>query len=339
MTIVTGYKAKKPDGTIVDLGSLFQNITTTTSSSVKTTVTTNYDVSGVDLNNYFYSISYGTSIGYTIGYTTLVSGKYTDLSKIFAADGSLNTLTSTSGMLSVHSKLDKIAENFIMPTSYNYFNFYIYGAGGDGGTPNPNGGNMGGAGSGAFIKALNIPYKSNNIIITSISYFISANAQGDTYVTIYYSDNSSIELVAGVGSSNRSNTFTSGASGGTYSFKNKTTNNFYSSNYITGVNGAQGGGADRSSFGGTSNGHTSSGSAGNQYGPGGQVTGGIDSTYVSNTINAPDYTYTITSQGGGTNKTPSGFGAGGAATSQNYKGNASAYRAGTQGVIVYYLSK
>jgi hypothetical protein len=195
---------------------------------------------------------------------------------------------------------------------------------------------MGGAGSGAFIKALNIPYYSNNKTITSISYLISSAAGSDTYVTIYYSDGSSIKLVAGVGSSNLNSSSTSGASGGTYSY---TTNSLYSSSNITGVNGAQGGGAGQTSFGGTSSGYTSSGSAGNQYGPGGQVTGGIDSTYVSNTITATDKTiYTITSQGGGTTKTPSGYGAGGAATSAGYNSNAPAYRQGTQGVIVYYLS-
>ncbi len=317
-----------------DLSAIFLPIT----SGVTGTVT-NYKVTdGSDLNTKFASITSpgAVNIGFDTGFK-ISNG--TDLRNVFASINSNKAFTTTSQLIttttSTNINTTILTSNFYLTGTYKYFNFILYGAGGSGRQP-PDSPSYGGAGSGGYISALKIPYNpSSDIIISSILYSIGGG--GDEYdsniatiITINYSNGTQIVLNAGCGSSPKTNSGNTGAAGGVNTTSNNTS--FYSNTNITAVNGAKGGDINKT---GTSSGYTSSGS-GNS---------GLDSAPVGNpptvskTYNTPDgKSYTINSAGGGKSQVVSGYGAGGAATPANYNKNALAYRYGSPGCILYYLS-
>jgi hypothetical protein len=306
-----------------DLSNIFQPLTTSSISYA-----TGYTVNGTDLQNIF-AKNYGYTLSYNTGYTVSGVG---DLRDIFAPYNT-NIFTSTSGQLTTTSGTRKtLASDFIMPTSYKNFNFYLYGAGGNGSQVGSGEYGSGGGGAGAFIKAIDIPYSNTSgNIISQITYTIGDGGYGDdTSVTISYYGTTPITIIAGGGKSTSYNNSTAGAAGGISSYSNTT--NTYSNSNIKSVNGTDGGNQNAS---GTSNGYTSSGS-GSTNSKSSPVS---NNSSASQTYTAKDgNTYTITSKGGGSNQVVSGYGAGGAATPANFNKNATAYRAGSAGVIIYMLS-
>jgi len=243
----------------------------------------------------------------------------------------LTAFTTTSQLLT-NPTSGTLASNFYLPSGYNSFTFVLYGAGGSGAQPGSFTYGTGGGGSGSFISATSIPFSSSGIIISSITYTIdSGGNEAATIVNINYSNGTSINLNAGSG---KSVTFgTAGAAGGTASASNNTGIS-YNNNSIIGANGGNQGSNGTASTNGSGY-FTSSGSGngGGSSAPVGNPQSGSD------TFGTPDgNSYTITSQGGGTNTVVSGYGAGGAATPANYNQNAGAYRNGSGGCILYYLS-
>jgi hypothetical protein len=240
----------------------------------------------------------------------------------------LTEFTTTSQLLT-NPTSGTLASNFYLPSGYNYFTFILYGSGGSGNTPDT-GGSSGGGGSGSFISATSIPFSSSGLIISSITYTIdSGNNQNATIVNINYSNGTSINLNAGSGKSATATSGTTGAAGGTADASNNTGISYINNS----INGEPGG--NQGSNGTANNQLTSSGSGngGGSSAPVGNPPLGSDTWYP------PDgNSYTITSQGGGTNTVVSGYGAGGAATPANYNQNAPAYRTGSGGCILYYLS-
>jgi len=331
----TNYKTFDPNtSTYKDLSDIFLSITLGTPSSI----TTNYKISnGNDLNMIFASInsSGGQDIGFDTGYD--VSG--TDLRYIFASINSKQLFNSTSGLIITspdNYKTGTLANNFYLPTGYTYFNFAIYGGGGNGAQPDsssPSSGyGTGGGGAGAYIKSIQIPYSNSGNTITNITYGISGGGQyrNNSYIVVNYNNSTLINLQAGQGYTTVLNQGTVGSEGGTTSISNTTS--FYNSTNITQVNGSKGGNQGEN---GTTNGYTSSGSGNN----GGASAPVGNPPTASNTYNTPDgESYIINSSGGGKSQVVSGYGAGGAATIANYNNNASAYRTGSVGCIVYWLS-
>ena len=236
----------------------------------------------------------------------------------------LTTMLTSKLITATTSTLINMLNTVTPPFGYNYINFYLYGAGGNGNNSNTN---YVGAGAGSFLFAKNIPFNASGTTITSIKYTLGAGgAAVNTTVNITYSDNSVISLIAGPGL-NVAPSSTNGVSGGIASRNNTTT--FYSNTNITLVNGTAGGNQNVT---GTSNGYTSSGSGGNATNPASNSSS-ASKLFVGN----DSKNYTITSYGGGSNRVVSGYGAGGAATPSNYNSNATAYRYGSQGVILYTL--
>ena len=324
--ITTNYKISTGE----DLSQIFQPLSTNQAQI------TGYNINNVnDLINLFEATLYNPT-SYTItnflvsNYKPIWSGSGIgtyDLGQIFKK---LQTeFSNTSGLLE-YPATGTLASNFYLPDSYSYFNFVIYGAGGDGNSPKDGNTAYGGGGAGAYIKALSIPYNNVGNTINTITYNVGLGTS-NSYIVVTYDNGSVINLQAGSG--NRTvNNQEEGSAGGTCTINNSTT--FYDSNNssnITAINGTAGGSKNNN---GTSNGFTSSGSgnAGGDSAPVGKP------PLVSNTYNVPSTTYIITSQGGGKDQVVAGYGAGGAATPANYNGNATAYRTGKPGCILYYLS-
>ena len=228
-----------------------------------------------------------------------------------------------------------LAKDFTMPSGYSFFNFAIYGAGGNGAQTNSDLGIYSGGGSGAFIHAKNIPYELNGSIIKEISYDIGAGGQDETATSVYitYTDNNMITLQSGAGKSALSFETPDGpfptSAGGVANVINNTAWDDSMNNLIQ-ADGASGG--DRGTV-AQSNDYTSPGAGGNDEQPNDAATG-VSTDFIGD----DGKKYTISSQGGGLNTTVSGYGAGGAATPANYENNAYAYEIGTPGCIVYYLS-
>ena len=308
-----------------DLGAIFQHLTSATKAPI-----TGYTVTGYgDLNQIFAPYIPGATTASTTGFK--VNG--TDLNSIFSP--LQNTFTTTNQLISTsyqNNIYGTLATNFKLQSPYTKFNFVLYGGGGDGYQPNSTDG-TGGAGSGAFIQATNIPYYypgSTTEYMTAISYGISGGgaigSPFSTTVTITYTNNVTLSLSAGSGQSKTAVSGGTGAAGGVTSTSIPSA--FVSIITVIGMNGSAGGNTNTN---GTSLGYTSSGS-------------GSSSSSPYNPVGAPPTetktfaTYTITSRGGGKNQTVSGYGAGGAATPANYNSNAGAYRNGTPGCFIYYLS-
>ncbi len=302
--------------------------------SVSTTIT-NYFDKDRELNTLFGSIDSTNAVATTITTNYKVKGK--DLNTIFASKYLLpptSQLTTTYGT----NKTGTLVADFAMPSgyNYNYFNFALYGGGGDGSEAGQANYSTGGAGAGAFIRAASIPYTYDSETIQSINYAISGggvNGQ-DTSVTITYSSSTSIKLTAGPGVSTRNDGTTTGAAGGKASYTNNTS--FYSVGNITLADGPNGGNEGNS---GSANTYTSSGSG---YSRSTNSPSGNPPT-ASVTYNHNEVTITINSFGGGQTQKTSGYGAGGAATPANYNPNggpseAPDYRKGSPGTIVYWLS-
>lgn len=331
--MTTDYKSFNPNtSTYQDLSQIFLPIASGTPSSI----TTNYKVGALDLNQIFASItsSGGTNIGFDTGYVVDGEG---DLRYIFASINSKNVFNTTSQFLTTPNGQNKnsttLASNFILPTGYNYFNFVLYGGGGSGSQAGSSTYGTGGGGAGSYIKAINIPYDNAGNVISSIVYTISGGQSGgsgfSTSININYTNSEKISLNAGSGQSTNINSGINGAAGGMASYTNNTT---YSTNNITTSNRTKGGNQGQN---GTSNGYTSSGSGNN----GGSSAPVGNPQSASNTYTTPDSnTYIITSHGGGKSQIVSGNGADGAATPANYNKNASAYRYGSSGCILYWLS-
>jgi len=305
--------------------------------------------SSIEINNNFVSTT-GTEISLVLsnygkggngGYGEGTSGNANGCQNGFDANGGLvilfeyqlpSTFTTTleTSKLITNTSYDLInlANTIAVPYGYNYINIYLYGSGGNASQVGSATYDSGGGGGGGYIFAKNIPFLSLNIKITNIQYEIGTGGSSQsTIVIIYYSDGSYINLNAGGGRSTGNNGSTIGAAGGVSSFTNTTT--FYSNSNILLVNGKAGGNQNAT---GASNGYTSSGSGGNSSNP------ASNSSHASNIFIGNDgIKYTITSYGGGSNQVVSGYGSGGAATHANYKSNASAYRFGSQGVILYTL--
>lgn len=239
------------------------------------------------------------------------------------------TLATSKLITGTSSNLVNLINEFNTPFGYKYVNLYLYGAGGDARQVGSGDADSGGGGGGAFIYAKNIPILVANTTttITSIQYSIgTGGSTTSTVVIVNYSDGSYINLNAGPGDSTGFTNSTIGADGGVAS--NNITSSFYSLSNVTLVNGRKGGNQNTS---GQNSGYTSSGSGGNSSNP-------ASNGWILNNFTANDgKMYTITSYGGGLNQVVSGYGAGGAATPANYKQNASAYRNGSQGVILYIL--
>lgn len=314
-----------------DLSAVFLPLSSGTQSST----TTYFTVSGSDLKNIFASISSpgGTDIGYNTN--LLVDG--IDLRYIFASINSKSLFNTTSGLLTTTNGSDTssttLASNFYISSSYSYFNFILYGGGGSGSQVGTGYG-TGGGGAGSYISASNIPYSSSSgVTIQKITYTISGGRSGgsdfNTTVTITYSNATSIVLTAGSGQSTNASSGTAGALGGEASFTNDTS----ASITVTKQNGASGGNEGSN---GTSNGYTSSGSGSNT-----SETAPISNPpTVTKTYSTTDgNSYTIVSRGGGNSQTTYQYGAGGAATPANYNSNATAYRYGVAGCILYWLSQ
>jgi hypothetical protein len=221
-----------------------------------------------------------------------------------------------------------LASNFYLASGYNYFNFAIYGGGGNGSEAGLGAYGTGGGGAGAFIGAIAVPYSlSSEVYITNITYGVSGGGvyKHNSYIIVNYNNSTSINLQAGQGNTTFDNQGTIGSTGGNASYSNNTI--FYDSGNIIAVNGTNGG---KEGNNGTSNGYTSSGSGNN-----GGATAPIGNPPTALNIFGP---ITVTSAGGGTNQLVSGYGAGGAATPANYNNNARSYRYGTPGTIIYWLS-
>ncbi len=339
--MTTNFKTYNPNtSNYQDLSNVFLPL----SSGVATTAT-NFVVNGQDLNKIFASINSpgAVNIGFDTGYK-ISDG--TDLRNVFASINSLVLFLTTSELLTTPSWTNKsnttLATNFYLSSGYNHFNFKLYGGGGDGAQAGTSTYGTGGAGAGSFISAINIPYSSSGIIISSITYQISGGGTTGqsflTKVTITYSDNTKIILNAGSGQSTNISSGTAGAAGGTASYTNNTV--FYSNTNITTVDGTSGGNQGSN---GTTNGYTSSGS-GNSGGSTAPVGNPPTATKI---YSAPDgNTYTIYSAGGGKTQestgslysSVTGYSSAGAATPANYLSNAPAYRYGSHGCIVFYLS-
>lgn len=310
--------------------------------------------SSIQINNYFRYINASNTeidivltdygVGGNGGYGEGTSGSANGCHNGFDASGGLavifeyqfpstftTTLATSKLITGTSSNLINLINQFNTPYGYNYINLCLYGAGGNAGQVGSGAYDSGGAGSGAFIYAKNIPIVVPNTTttITNIQYVIGTGGSSQsTIVIIYYSDGSYIKLNAGAGQSTGYTNSTNGAPGGVAS--NTITSTFYSTSNIFMINGAKGG---NKTVTGASSGYTSSGSGSNS-----SNNPVSNSSHVSNTFNANDgKKYTITSVGGGSNQIVSGYGAGGAATPANYNQNAPAYRYGSQGCILYML--
>jgi hypothetical protein len=321
-----------------DLGAIFQPLTSATKAP-----TTGFTVNGTDLNQIFAKYIPGSTQSPTTGFT--VNG--TDLNSIFSPIQ--NTFTTTSQLITTsfeNNMYGTLAINFKLQPPYTKLNFVLYGGGGNGSQPGSGNNATGGAGSGAFIKALNIPYYypgSTTEYISTITYGISGGGNNSisTVVSVQYTNGTIISLSAGSGASKTSNSGGTGAAGGSGAMsiagvaittvENTTITNTLGTFVF--FNGEPGG---NTSTRGTSNGYTSSGS--------GSSTSGAYAPYgnpptVTNTFTGPNSTaYPIISYGGGNSQTVAGYGAGGAATPANWNSAANSYRLGTPGCLIYYLS-
>lgn len=332
----TYYITKNETGQFQDLSGIFLPI----SLGTQYPTATGFKLSnGQDLNQIFANISSGIPLGYNVNFKSVAAGNL-DLSQIFAKN--ISEFNSLGGFITTDSGTNLsgvLASSFYLLPGYSYFNFILYGGGGSGYNQPivPSISSTGGGGSGSVVKGYRIPYKNGTTIMNSIEYTISGgDTTGSNYpttVTIKYSDNSSILLIAGSGQSVSSSSGTSGAAGGTPSYNNSSV--FYDgSNNIILVNGANGGNYISN---GSTNGYTSSGSGAYLQ---------VPLTYYIPYENPPSASNTfyidpVTSQGGGQLLIVSGYGAGGAGTSNNYsQGGYSAdyYRKGSPGCITYYLS-
>ena len=332
-----------------DLSGIFQPLSEGSSIGYNTNILVNVDGTYTDLKDIFASLSSGSSIGYDTNILTNGSGSYTDLSNIFAEYNSKTTFTTTSGLLTTSYNTfteGTLASNFNMPSGYNYFNFVIYGGGGDGNDDiyayTASYGTSGG-GSGGVIKSINIPYTDNSTSITSITYGVSGgNGKKNSYILVSYSDESEIKLNGGTGETvigeDGSSDNVPNAKGGVNSYSNTTS--FYddSSNITINVDGSDAGTKNHN---GVSSGYTVSGSG---VGPTSFTDDGVTAipyatpTSVSNTYDTDDgESYTLSSTGAGKSQLSSGYGAGGTTFTSGYS-YASAYKS-TQGVILYYLSQ
>lgn len=321
--------------------------------------TTNFLTGGVDLSSIFMPLSQGSAYSSNTGYTVnnndlnTIFAKYvsgtkanptgytvnnTDLSDIFAKYSSKTTFTTTNQLLTTPYNSNKnvttLASNFKLPSGYQYFNFILYGGGGDGyeaGATSTAG--TGGGGSGSWIHGLSINYNYNGEEMLRINYKISGGGrQGEdfsTEVEITYESGKYLILKAGSGKATTGVSGTTGGAGGIASHQSTVSQS--PPPVISSVNGQNGGNQGSN---GSSSGYTSSGSGNNGDS---SVPIGNPPT-ASQTYNAAGTTYTINSHGGGKTQVVSGYGAGGAATPANYQQNASAYRYGKPGCILYYLS-
>jgi len=252
-----------------------------------------------------------------------------------------------------------IIYNFTLPPDYTKMStikFVLYGSGGNGleqvEDPYPHSHtcsskikncDTGGAGAGAYISA-EIPYYINDYsaFITKIEYTVSKGGSGeDTDVTVTYSDDTSIVLIAGGGETPCYNGSTFGAPGGIAYIYNP------SGIHISKIlrDGTTGG---NQGCHGSTNGYTVSG-AGNEGKDTPPVNNIITQSKTYNLVACPRHPYTkkitITSSGGG--KTTAGsykhmyYGGGGAATPTFYKYekyNAHNVRKGSDGIILYSIS-
>jgi len=314
----SGYYANS-----TNLSSIFLPISSGSASST----TTNYKENGSDLNTIYGWIYSTNAVATTITTNYKVNGN--DLNTIFASKYLLpptSQLTTSYGT----NKSGTLVADFEMPSGFSYFNFALYGGGGDGSEAGQASYSTGGAGAGAFVSAVSIPYTSGSDTIHSINYEISGGGRygNDTSVTISYSS-SNITLIAGSGASTKNDGTIIGARGGKALYTNSTS--FFSNNNIFSVDGDPGGDQNTN---GTSNSYTSSGSG---YSTSSQTPYG-DPPTASENYNYNNDLITIYSAGGGQSQKTSGFGAGGAATPANYQADASAYRNGSPGTIVYWLS-
>ena len=231
-----------------------------------------------------------------------------------------------------------------MQSGYNYFNFVIYGGGGDGnGDAYAYSASYGtsGGGSGGIIKSINIPYTDNSTSITSITYGVSGgNGKNDSYILVSYSDESEIKLNGGTGETvigeDGSSQDVPNAKGGVNSYSNTTS--FYDNSNIT-IN-VDGSDAGTQNHNGVSSGYTVSGSGMTDLSvtsSGLTGTPYATPTSVSNTYNTDDgESYTLSSRGAGKSQLSSGYGAGGTTFTSGYSYE-NAYKS-TPGVILYYLS-
>jgi hypothetical protein len=298
-----------------DLSAIFQPLT----SGGTKAPTTGFKLSdGSDLNTIFDPSTNGIIITYDTGFN--VNG--IDLRYFFAAYKTV--FNTTHG--SFQNQSGTLFLNNTMPSGYTNFNFVIYGAGGSSKSYDTT--ITAGAGSGAFIKAISIPYKSSSIFVESITY--KSNS-----VTVNYSDGNNISLTAGNGSNATSST---GSSGGTATVTNTTS--FYSSSNITKADGNTGG--NRGANGNKNNTYTSSGSGLN---PSTSWTAGLP-PIATNTFSFTDGSnIKISSAGGGaisqnqSDYQPSAYGGGGSAIANGvYGGNISKVFNGASGIVIYYLS-
>jgi len=284
--------------------TIYQSTNSGTYSQIGTSGTISYNISNLTLTQgdsyQFYVVANYNNNNSSEAYSNVIS-----LTEFPETSGSLITPANDEGTSGTWS-------NFYLPNGYTNFNFAIYGGGGNqfdyGG---------GGAGAGAFISAINIPYSFGGNIISSINWNVSPGGQylSNSYIVINYSNSTSINLQAQMGSSYSDTNY--GSSGGSASYSNTTS---YDNSNINAVNGSNGGNAGQI---GQSNGYTSSGSG----------SGAGNAQNASNTYNTPDgQVYVISSQGGSQGGNVSGYGAGGG-YGNNYNGNI-----GSVGVIVYYLS-
>jgi len=283
--------------------------------------------SGTSYNLYvscgFYTIDSTSSLPNKLSSSTGSSN-----SAIKSYSTQLTPFTSTSGILTTVNGTLSLASNFYMPNGYNYFNFYVFGAGGN---SIQNTGNAAGAGSGGFIQATTIPYSYSGYTISSINYVVAGVGNGGySSISIIYTSSIYINITANSANSVTANNPTQATSGGTTNYTNTTP--FYNNSNIKQASGATGGNSNPSS--GSTSGYTCSGSGGTLSGPAYNYF-----TATFSTTAKDGNSYSNISCGGGSNQIVSGYGSGGAATPAGYNNNNPAiYRYGTQGCIYYTLS-
>jgi hypothetical protein len=266
--------------------------------------------------------SYGAAYLYLTGPFDYSYKSTIDTSFLFTLDGNV----------SVQNR--RLAANFSMPEDYKYFNFAIYGGGGNGAQTNSGIGIYSGGGSGAFIHAKNIPYELNGSIIKEINYDIGVGGQDEKSTSVYitYSDVHTITLQSFAGKSAlKFAGFDTSAGGTTYVDNKSLWDDSDSSNNLIQANGKHGGEKNEDAV---SNSYTSPGAGGTDQQPNDAATA------ANNEFTGDDgKKYPISSQGGGKDTIVSGYGAGGAATPANYKSNAQQYEKGAPGCLLYYLTK
>jgi hypothetical protein len=305
-----------------DLSLIFQPITST--SALQTGYIT---PTGKDLNLLFQPYTAGFAMANPTNYIcNNVNYTNKDLNTIFAK---LQTVIPVTNALITQNTT---YSNFIMPTGKTNFQFSFCGAGGISFITSTT--TYGGAGSGAWIQAVNIPYFLSSSYIASIAITIgnNNNNNGATSVIVTYGNNLSIVLTAGPGSSTTNISGNTGANGGLATISNTTS--WSTSNY-TSVAGKAGGNYNTS---GTSSGKTSSGSGANSTAT---ATNSINPAGPSGSFALG--TITVTSQGAGRSPTvAAGYGSGGASTPPSYpatgSANTAAYKNGKQGCCIINLT-